>query len=84
LAVTRSRAVFGDDAGVFRPERWLAATTEPERLRRMNAAVDLDFGHGRYQCLGKSIAMMELNKIYFEVGSTSLAALPYIHGVTRT
>lgn len=64
----RCRDTFGVDADVFRPERWLeAAAADEDRFREMGAVVELDFGYGRYQCLGKSIAFMELNKIFVEV-----------------
>jgi cytochrome P450 len=63
--IQRSRAIYGDDADVFRPERWLEA--EGERLARMTSSVDLVFHYGRFQCLGKSVVLMELNKIYVEV-----------------
>ncbi|TDZ27753.1 Cytochrome P450 monooxygenase lolP1 [Colletotrichum spinosum] len=68
----KSKATFGPDADVFRPERWLEAAAaadddEGERFREMSAVVDLAFGHGRFQCLGKSIACMELNKVFVEL-----------------
>lgn len=63
--VGRSKAVWGPDADVFRPERWLRAGGE--ELRKMKNAVDLHFGHGKYSCLGKGIALMELHKAVFEV-----------------
>ena len=28
---------------------------------------DLIFGHGKYSCLGKSVAVIELNKIFVEL-----------------
>ena len=28
---------------------------------------DLIFGHGKYQCLGKTVAFIELNKIFVEL-----------------
>ncbi|KAK7743998.1 hypothetical protein SLS62_010359 [Diatrype stigma] len=65
VAMCRDRAVFGEDADVFRPERWLDES-DPERVAAMRRVVDLDFGHGRYLCLGKSMAMMELSKVIFE------------------
>lgn len=65
FGVGRSRLVWGDDAAVFRPERWLLA--EGDELRSMVAAVDTHFGHGKYGCLGKSIALMEIHKTIFEV-----------------
>ncbi|KAL7811228.1 cytochrome P450 [Trichoderma aethiopicum] len=63
--VGRSKAVWGPDADVFRPERWLRAGGE--ELRKMRNAVDLHFGHGKYSCLGKGIALMELHKAVFEL-----------------
>ncbi|KAK1534673.1 cytochrome P450 [Colletotrichum costaricense] len=64
----RSKDTFGCDADVFRPERWLEAAAEDEDcFRDMCGVVDLAFGHGRFQCLGKTIAAMELNKIFIEL-----------------
>ncbi len=67
FGVQRNKAVFGEDAEVFRPERWLIEDTK--RLAYMQKVVDLNFGYGKYQCLGKPIAWMELNKCVFEVSS---------------
>jgi cytochrome P450 len=66
LAMHHSKQIFGDDADIFRPERWLEA--EGERLAVMKGVLDLVFNHGRFQCLGKPVALMELNKIFVEVG----------------
>ncbi|SPO06076.1 related to pisatin demethylase (cytochrome P450) [Cephalotrichum gorgonifer] len=65
FGLSRNKEVWGEDANVFRPERWLEGTTE--ELREKEAALDLTFGHGKWQCLGKNIAYMELNKIFFEL-----------------
>lgn len=65
FGVMRDRGVWGDDADVFRPERWIEAGDE--RGRVMNAVVDLEFGVGKYACLGKPVAVMELNKAVVEV-----------------
>jgi cytochrome P450 len=65
FGVMRSKEIWGPDADVFRPERWLEADEEKQRI--MTSVVELDFGYGKYQCLGKPIAMMELNKIFVEV-----------------
>lgn len=61
------QSVFGQDAKVFRPERWLEGNRIDERLKTMNAVVDMAFSGGKYQCLGKRIALLELNKIFVEV-----------------
>jgi cytochrome P450 len=65
FGIMRLKRIWGNDADVFRPERWLEA--DEQSLRVMNSVVDLDFGSGKYQCLGKPMAMMELNKVFFEV-----------------
>lgn len=56
---------FGEDVDVFRPERWLEATEEQVAI--MRKTTDLIFGYGKYQCLGKPIAMLELGKALAEV-----------------
>lgn len=61
----RDIAMWGQDAEQFRPERWLEAS--PEKLKDMESTLELVFGYGRYQCLGKSLALMQLNKIFVEV-----------------
>jgi cytochrome P450 len=57
----RNKSVFGDDADIWRPERWL----EFEKQGR-GAEVEryfLAFGLGSRTCLGKNIALLEINKI---------------------
>ena len=63
---TQLDAVYGEDPDVFRPERWL--TTDKERLMAMQQTVELVFGYGSTKCLGMPMAIMELNKMIFEVG----------------
>ncbi|KAI1763974.1 cytochrome P450 [Hypoxylon sp. FL1150] len=65
LYIQRSQAIFGPDADVFRPERWL--DVDPEKHREMISVVELVFGYGRWGCSGKSVAFMELNKVYVEL-----------------
>ncbi|KAJ4271332.1 hypothetical protein NW762_000034 [Fusarium torreyae] len=65
FAVGRSHLVWGEDADVFRPERWLLAGDD--ELKSMIAAFDTHFGHGKYSCLGKPIALMEIHKAVFEL-----------------
>lgn len=71
--VHHRKDVFGDDADAFRPERWLEA--KGEKLAYMRRTADLAFGWGKYQCLGKNIAWMEINKVLFEVTHTPLPGI---------
>ena len=43
-----------------------------QKITEMERHVELAFGYGRYACAGKTIAMMELFKFFFEVGFNSL------------
>lgn len=61
----RSPDLFGPDAGIFRPERWIEATDE--QRADMEREVEMMFGSGRWMCAGKPIAFMELYKTFFEV-----------------
>ncbi|TLD34238.1 hypothetical protein PspLS_01569 [Pyricularia sp. CBS 133598] len=63
-AMHHDKAIYGDDATSFRPERWLE---KGANLARMTKTNDLIFGHGKWQCLGKSVAMFELGKVIFEM-----------------
>ena len=56
---------FGDDAALFRPERFVEA--DEQKRAEMERLVELGFGYGRFQCAGKPVAFMELNKVVFEV-----------------
>jgi len=64
-AIQRDKNVYGEDSTFFRPERWLEA--RDEQLEKMERTVGLVWGYGKYSCLGKNIALMELNKAYFEL-----------------
>ncbi|KAI1131564.1 cytochrome P450 [Nemania abortiva] len=64
-ALMRSRAVFGEDADIFRPERFLEV--DQAAREEMQRNVELVFGYGRWMCAGKAIAWLELNKTLFEV-----------------
>ncbi|KAK0609885.1 pisatin demethylase [Bombardia bombarda] len=63
--IMRRADIWGADAAEFRPERWLEAGGE--KLREMEATVELVFSHGKWQCLGRNVAMMELNKVFVEL-----------------
>ncbi|KAK1763995.1 cytochrome P450 [Phialemonium atrogriseum] len=67
LRMMRHRETFGPDAALFRPERWLDGSSDGEKLKEMAATVDVAFGHGTFQCLGKTFAVMGLNKIFVKL-----------------
>jgi len=66
-SILRSTETFGQDSDYFRPERWLEAS--PEIYTHMERVGELIWGYGKYKCLGRSVALMELNKIFVEVCS---------------
>ena len=62
----RNKETFGHDADLFKPERWI--DVDPAKFRAMDQTVMMEFASGsRWECLGKSVAQLELNKIYVEV-----------------
>lgn len=64
-AMQRDTDIYGPDVDVFRPERWIEAS--PDRLLQMERHLDQIFGYGRYICMGKPVAYMQLNKVFVEV-----------------
>jgi cytochrome P450 len=61
----RNRDVFGEDADVFRPERFIESD-EKKKAQQLKV-MDLAFGHGRWGCPGKALAWIELNKVFVAV-----------------
>ncbi|KAG2016720.1 hypothetical protein GB937_006200 [Aspergillus fischeri] len=50
------------DATTFRPERWIEAESNPEKLKAMNEMY-MPFGLGTRTCLGKHISILEMSKL---------------------
>jgi cytochrome P450 len=65
FGLTRDPKLWGEDAKIFRPERWLNKTLE--ETVELEANVGLVFGYGKWQCLGRNLAQMQLNKILVQV-----------------
>ena len=77
-AMHRSEALHGKDADAFRPERWLeAAREDPARLAAMQRSNELIFGYGKFQCLGKPVAQLEIGKTVFEVSPSGTHFLEF-------
>lgn len=55
----RDGAVFGPDTDAFRPARWLE---DPERARHMDKFM-FQFGGGSHLCIGRNLALLEINKV---------------------
>jgi cytochrome P450 len=56
----RDTRIFGEDAGVWRPGRWL--DEDADKVKYMDQHI-LPFGAGKRTCLGRNIAMLELTKL---------------------
>jgi len=65
LPMHRSEKIYGKDAKAFRPERWFEA--DGDKLAEMVRTNKLIFGHGRFLCMGKTVAEIELEKTLFEL-----------------
>ncbi|KAL6157789.1 hypothetical protein ACJQWK_08105 [Exserohilum turcicum] len=59
-AVHNNTSIFGPDAHVFRPERWLTENKEERAVLDRNL---LSFGNGARTCIGKNISLMEMSKV---------------------
>jgi len=59
VVVHHNTEIFGSDAALFRPERWLEA--DSEKLKVMERTL-LTFGTGARSCIGKNISIMEMGK----------------------
>jgi len=71
--VGRDTALYGSDADVYRPSRWLEATSD--QLKEWDR-LDMTFGYGARKCLGRHLAMIQLWKVIAEVCSRSLPGFP--------
>ncbi|GAB1319333.1 hypothetical protein MFIFM68171_09543 [Madurella fahalii] len=68
MGMLMDKKTWGDDAKTFRPERFLEGSEGELQVR--NAAVEATFGYGRWKCLGRNIAQLELNKAITEIVRT--------------
>jgi hypothetical protein len=65
----KNKRIFGEDAAVFRPERWLRYEEDGETIEQYQARLsamkraDLTFGTGKRVCLGKNVSIVALYKV---------------------
>ena len=67
-AVARNKDIFGDDADVFRPERWTDEVSPEEKKTRDTG--DVFFGGGSMMCTGRNVAQLEVWKIVTQIFRT--------------
>lgn len=71
--IHRNEEIFGEDAEVYRPERWLVdeekcaeneveREREEQRIKEMNGTM-FQFGMGSRTCIGKNISLLEIYKL---------------------
>jgi len=61
----KDKAIFGVDADVFRPERWLGKEGDEKseaRVKNMDRHM-FQFGGGSHVCIGRNLAILEMNKV---------------------
>ncbi|KXX74701.1 Pisatin demethylase [Madurella mycetomatis] len=64
--VMRDKDLFGENADMYEPMRWLEA--DPEKLKEMEATGGMAFAAGtRWECLGKRLANLQMGKVLFEL-----------------
>jgi cytochrome P450 len=76
-ALHRRPEIFGEDVDVFRPERWIDASSE--KLKEMKATM-FQFGAGARTCIGKNVSLLEIFKVVpalLENFDVSLRALSF-------
>lgn len=61
--IQRNREFYGEDAELFKPERWM----EGEKRRSELEGAQFTFGMGYRVCIGREISMMEMSKVLPEV-----------------
>ncbi|RYP60133.1 hypothetical protein DL769_008262 [Monosporascus sp. CRB-8-3] len=75
FTLMKNKAIFGEDAAMFNPDRWIGA--EPGRFREMELTQGLIFLNGsRWECMGKRLAYMEIEKTLFEEQQLMPASTP--------
>ncbi|KAH7122797.1 cytochrome protein [Dendryphion nanum] len=61
------KSIFGEDAHIFRPERWEEAKIEGGERYKIMEAYYMPFGLGSRTCLGRHISTLEMCKLVPEI-----------------
>ena len=69
--INRDESVFGRDADIWNPERWL---TSDEEVNRMNQSI-FTWGWGSRKCAGKHIALLECCKLVLQVSAEAISVV---------
>lgn len=80
--ILRNKEYWGPDADIFLPERWLDASSSS--ARDMGALLDLTFGHGKFKCLGRQLALNEVNKFIVEVSVLERVCIISLNSVANS
>jgi cytochrome P450 len=78
----RDKSIFGDDVEEFRPERWFERDAKTMTGHLYNVSVGTDqwsencpmvqadfrqFGGGSHLCIGRNLALFEMNKVLIQI-----------------
>ncbi|KAI0906926.1 cytochrome P450 [Ustulina deusta] len=67
LTQNRCKAIFGNDADVWKPERWIVGEPNTEdQIRSMDKNL-ATFGYGSRTCIGRNLANVETTKFLAEI-----------------
>ena len=67
----RDKTIFGEDAEVFNPDRWLG---DANQVRTMEKYFFV-FGYGSRKCIGRHLAVFKAQKFFVQVGRPVLSSL---------
>ncbi|KAG7448645.1 cytochrome P450 [Guyanagaster necrorhizus] len=82
-AYNRNKDIFGDDAGVFDPDRWLR-NASPKTKTALGVYANLfTFASGSRSCIGWRFAVMELHAFMIELLSNFEFSFAEVQGIRR-
>ncbi len=61
--IHRNQTIFGEDAHVFRPERWLESKERSQKMEKYG----MWWGYGDRKCAGKNFAQLQMQKLCLQL-----------------